>query len=57
MEHTKVFEIIEEQLGELEKIKTKNTVLIPVATASIATLKDLKRRVEEVVEQVPELQN
>jgi len=57
MEHTLVFNIIDQQVGELEQIAQKNTVLVPGVLASIATLKDLKRRVEESIEQIPEPQN
>ena len=57
MDHINVFHIIDEEVEELEAIKGKNTDLVSCASASIATLMDLKRRVEEALEQVPEPQN
>jgi hypothetical protein len=54
MEHTEFLQFIDDEIEELETIKGKNTILVPMASASIATLNDLKRRVEESVEQVSE---
>jgi hypothetical protein len=50
MDHIRVFELIDKQIEALDDIKRRNTVLIPGVLASVATLKQLKLRMEEEIE-------
>lgn len=47
MTEKRVFQIIDQKIGQLEEIKYRNTVLLPSVNASIVTLQDLKRTLEE----------
>jgi hypothetical protein len=50
MEISRVFALIQEELDNLDRIKSRNTVLLPSVNGAIAVLRDLQRRIEEDLE-------
>jgi hypothetical protein len=50
MDKIELFEIIDEELGELESISLRGTVHYQSILSAMTALKDLKRRVEERLE-------